>query len=189
MKNKKIVLLSLIATLAFGLTACSPKNETPPVAAAPASPAAPAPAPAPSTVPVAAQAAPATLGDYDAGKKVYMTTCFACHQATGLGLPPAFPPLDGAELVNATDPANMIRIVLHGLQGPITVKGTTYQGVMPGLGGTLKDRQIADVITYVRGAWSNTAKPVSVEAVAAVRAAHPGRTNMWTYPELTEAKP
>ena len=83
----------------------------------------------------------------------------------------------------------MIRIVLHGLQGPITVKGTTYQGVMPGLGGTLKDRQIADVITYVRGAWSNTAKPVSVEAVAAVRAAHPGRTNMWTYPELTEAKP
>ena len=60
---------------------------------------------------------------------------------------------------------------------------------MPGLGNTLKDQQIADVITYARGAWNNTGAPVSVEAVAAVRAAYPGRVNMWTYAELTEAKP
>jgi mono/diheme cytochrome c family protein len=195
MKNMKSTHLFVIAALALGLTACSPKSESPTPLAASASEPKPAAAnpksepPKPQPLAAVTASAPETLGDYDAGKKVYMTTCFACHQANGLGIPPAFPPLDGAELVNATDAGKMIRIVLHGLQGPITVKGTAYQGVMPGLAATLKDRQVADVITYVRGAWSNTGKPVSVEAVTAVRAAYPGRTNMWTYPELTETKP
>jgi mono/diheme cytochrome c family protein len=189
MNHQKSILLPVIAALALGLTACSPKSEAPPAAASTAPAPTAAPAPAAATAPVAAKAAPVTLGDYDAGKKLYMTTCFACHQATGLGLPGAFPPLAGAELVNANDPGKMIRIVLHGLQGPITVKGTAFNSVMPGLGNTLKDQQIADVITYVRGAWNNTGAPVSVEAVVAVRAAYPGRANMWTYAELTEAKP
>lgn len=131
--------------------------------------------------------APAT-GDAEAGKTVYARVCFACHQLTGLGLPGAFPPLAGAEPV-AGSPERLIRIVLHGLQGPITVKGATYTNVMPPHGPQLKDQEIADVLTYVRGAWGNAAAGVTVEAVSRLRATEKDRTTMWTWAELEKLPP
>lgn len=134
----------------------------------------------------AAKPAAATPGDAGDGKKVYLRICFACHQPTGLGLPGAFPPLAGSAIVTEADPGKIIRIVLHGLQGPIEVKGTTYNSMMPPIVPALTDKEIADVLTYVRNEWGNKAAPVTVDAVTQIRAKEKGRTAPWTWAELTK---
>ena len=120
------------------------------------------------------------------GKSVYGAVCIACHQATGLGLPPMFPPLAESEWVNGSED-RLIRIVLHGLQGPIKVKGAEFNSVMPaagpGSGFNLNPEKVAAVLTYVRQEWGNKAAPVTVEKVAAVRAAEASRAP-WTVAEL-----
>ena len=104
------------------------------------------------------------------GKAVYARTCVACHQATGLGAPGQFPPLAGSEWVNETEPGRMIRAVLNGLQGPISVHGANYNNVMVPWN-SLSDEDIAAVITYVRGnkEWGNNSSAVTPERVKAVR--------------------
>ena len=68
-------------------------------------------------------------------------------------------------------------IVLKGLQGPVTVKGQQYgTAVMQPWDKTLTDKQIADVMTYERSEWGNSASPVTPEQIAAFRkelATHP----------------
>ncbi|HEY0863376.1 MAG TPA: cytochrome c [Lacunisphaera sp.] len=116
------------------------------------------------------------------GKKVFDTTCIACHQANGMGVPGQYPPLAASEWVTGSE-ERIIRIVLHGLNGPITVEGKEYNNVMAPLG-SLKDDQIANVISYVRASWGNTAPEVSPETVAKVRAETAGRNTFWTAAEL-----
>lgn len=116
------------------------------------------------------------------GKRVYDTTCIACHQANGLGVPGQYPPLVASEWVTGSE-ERIIRIVLHGLNGPITVEGKEYNNVMAPLG-SLKDDQIANVISYVRASWGNTAPEVAPETVAKVRADTAGRNTFWTAAEL-----
>ena len=101
------------------------------------------------------------------GKRVYMQTCFACHQATGLGLPGVFPPLAGSDYLMA-DKARSIRAVVRGLSGAITVGGKEFNGVMPPV--QLNDEQVAHVLTYVRNEWGNTGEAVTVEEVKKVHA-------------------
>lgn len=103
------------------------------------------------------------------GAEVY-ATCSACHQANGQGVPGAFPPLAGSEWVNGKGDVP-IAIVLHGLQGPLTVKGQKYNGVMAPWGTTFNDDQIAAVVTYIRSQWGNKAPAVTKADVARVRAA------------------
>src|SRR5439155_5056989 len=122
------------------------------------------------------------------GKVVFSTTCAACHQATGEGVEGTYPPLAGSELANG-DEAKLIRIVLHGLTGPVEVAGETYSGMMPPWGGILKDADVAAVLTYVRSAWGNKAAPVTAAKVAAIRAATASRTTPWTAAELAAIKP
>lgn len=117
------------------------------------------------------------------GKRVFNTTCITCHQATGQGVPGVYPPLAGSEWATGSE-ERIIRIVLHGLNGPITVEGKEYNNAMASLGGALKDDQIANVLTYVRSEWGNNAPPVSAETVAKVRAENAGRTAPWTAAEL-----
>ena len=117
------------------------------------------------------------------GKKVFDTTCIACHQANGMGVPGQYPPLVASEWVTGSE-ERIIRIVLHGLNGPITVEGKEYNNVMAPLGGALKDEQVANVISYVRASWGNTAPEVSPETVARVRAETAGRNTFWTAAEL-----
>ncbi len=116
------------------------------------------------------------------GAKLYAQYCVACHQATGLGLPGAFPPLAGSEWVKEGDGNVPIRVVLSGLTGPITVKGESYNGAMPGLG-VLKDDQIAAIVTYIRESWDNGAEAVTPEMVAEIRAEVGSRGN-WTEAEI-----
>ena len=117
------------------------------------------------------------------GKRVFDMICITCHQANGLGVPGQYPPLAGSEWAQGNE-ERVIRIVLHGLNGPIPVKGTKFENVMAPLGTTLKDDQIANVISYVRATWGNTASEVEPETVAKVRAETAGRSTYWTVPEL-----
>ena len=145
----------------------------------------PAPKPAAKAAATTAAQTPAQGPD---GKVVYSTTCAACHQATGEGVEGTYPPLAGSEIVNG-DEAKVVRIVLHGLTGPVEVAGETYSGMMPPWGGVLKDPELAAVLTYVRSAWGNKAAPVTVSKVAAIRAATASRTTPWTAAELAQVKP
>lgn len=121
-------------------------------------------------------AAPAMDPVLVAGQKTF-AQCAACHQQNGQGLPGAFPPLDGSRWVTGSE-ERLIRIVSHGLMGPIDVKGQTYNGVMPPFA-QLGDEDLAAVLTYIRQAWSNDAPPVTAARVAEVQAAV-GSHGPWT---------
>jgi mono/diheme cytochrome c family protein len=117
------------------------------------------------------------------GKRVFDTTCITCHQATGQGVPNVYPPLAGSEWAQGNE-ERVIRIVLHGLQGPIKVEGKDFNNVMAPLGAVLKDEQIANALSYVRATWGNKAPEVQPETVAKVRAETAGRATYWTVDEL-----
>lgn len=128
-------------------------------------------------------AGPAALTRAQLGKKVFTSTCAACHQANGMGVPGTFPPLAGSEWATGNE-ERVIRIVLHGLSGPLKVHGQEFNNVMAPLGGLLKDEQIANVLSYVRSEWGNSAPEVQPETVAKVRADTAARTTHWTAAEL-----
>ncbi|HRE84468.1 MAG TPA: copper-binding protein [Opitutaceae bacterium] len=148
-----------------------------------------APTSAPQTPPTGSAAAvspstpPAAASSerLDKGKSVFLRTCAACHQANGAGIKGVFPPIDPT--IVSGDPVRLIKIVLHGLQGPITVGGVTYNSMMPPQAAMLPDNDIADVLTYVRHTWGGPAAPVEAKDVAQERAKGP-RTTMWTWAEL-----
>ena len=136
--------------------------------------------------PAVAALPPPELSPFDLGKKLFAAQgCVSCHQTNGQGVPNQYPPLDGSEwVVGPNSEPRIKRILLHGLQGPVTVKGNTYNGNMPAFGDRMDDEKIAAVLTYIRGAWSNQAPPIEPESVAATRAANQGRTAPWTESEL-----
>jgi nitrite reductase (NO-forming) len=102
------------------------------------------------------------------GKAVYMQTCFVCHQPEGQGVANQIPPLANSDFLAAKDKDNIIRGILQGRTGQLTVNGKSYNGTMIPLA-YLTDDQIANVLTYVRNSWGNTADAVSVQDVAKIR--------------------
>lgn len=136
--------------------------------------------------PSEAAAAPAPAKPIDPmvlGGRVFTQNCQACHQATGEGLPGAFPPLAKSEIALGKED-RVIRIVLYGLSGPVEVEGKTFNGAMPAWGATLSDEQISAVLTYVRNSWGNKAAPISVDKVKEIHKATSGRGKPWTIQEL-----
>ena len=132
------------------------------------------------------------------GKEIYMKAapggglCFTCHQPSGQGLAGQFPPLAGSDWVLG-DKERLIKISIYGLMGEIEVNGEKYNNVMapPGIPpGSLTDQQIADVLTYIRNDWGNSASSVSPSEVASVRASIKDRApmQMWTAAELNSKK-
>ena len=105
-------------------------------------------------------------GELVKGARVFNTYCAVCHQRDGLGND-RFPPLSGSEWVLG-DKNRLIHIVLNGIQGPITVKGKSYNNAMPALG-LLQDEDIADILTYVRQNFNNKEDGVSVEEIRKAR--------------------
>lgn len=113
------------------------------------------------------------LAKFERGKKAYATYCAACHQPHGKGLPGQFPPLAGSDWVNGVGPNRIVRLVLDGIGGPITVNDQTYNNVMVPWRPTLNDEQISDIISYIRNEpeWGNAGSFVSAEEVKAIREA------------------
>lgn len=119
------------------------------------------------------------------GKRVY-NNCIACHQASGLGIPGQFPPLVGSEWVdNGTK--RLGAIMLHGINGPFTVAGQTYNQLMPAWK-TLSDEKIAQVITYIRREFGSLPEGedgvVTTEMIKAAREEFSGQTAPYTEQEL-----
>ena len=122
------------------------------------------------------------------GKAVYMQTCMVCHQPTGLGLPPVFPPLAGTDFTTG-DARRMVAMVIKGVNPPLKVNDVTYPTPMPSPElqfPILKDDgKLADVVNYVRNSFGNKdEKGVTPAFVAAVRKEFAARTAPWTEAEL-----
>ncbi|MFB6248484.1 MAG: c-type cytochrome [Salinibacter sp.] len=102
-----------------------------------------------------------------AGEKVYVTNCAACHQRDGKGAPPRYPTLAGTEWVTG-DKQRLISVIVNGLEGPIEVKGKSYNRAMPSHD-FLSDEEVAEVATYIRQNFGNDASAVSVKDVRRAR--------------------
>lgn len=101
-----------------------------------------------------------------AGKTVYDTNCISCHLADGGGVSNLNAPLIKTSFVLGSKPA-LINIVLKGMKD-VEIDGETYSNVMPSHD-FLTDKQIADVLTYVRNNFGNKASAVTATEVTAVR--------------------
>jgi mono/diheme cytochrome c family protein len=118
-----------------------------------------------------------------AGKQIFSANCIACHQSSGLGVVGAYPPVVGSEWVTG-DERVLTRILLHGLNGPVQVKGVGYNGAMPAWREALSDADIAHVLTYLRQWAPNAAAAVTPATVAAIRTEEAARTGPWSEAEL-----
>ncbi len=114
---------------------------------------------------------------YD-GKKQYSAICAACHQSTGKGQSGLYPPLVNSEYVHGGT-EQLAAIILNGMNGPITVAGSTYNSVMQPWDTALTDKQIAQIMSYIRVEWGNDSKLpegdnglISAEMVADARERH-----------------
>ena len=108
------------------------------------------------------------------GEELYtgVAACIGCHGDHGRGMPNLGPPLDESEWVTG-DSQRLAKILLHGLQGPIQVNGVEYKplAAMPGLfaNSSIQDKDLADIMTYLRSNWSNRASLVTEDQVKVVR--------------------
>lgn len=110
--------------------------------------------------------------------------CGGCHQGNGGGLPGQFPPLAKSDYVlGGTE--RLIRIVQHGLTGPVTVNGQGFNppGGMQPFGATMSSQDLANVLTFVRNSWGNEASMITKEMVQKVRDEEK-RATQWTVTEL-----
>lgn len=110
----------------------------------------------------------ASLTDPPAGEIVYKQYCLSCHQASGSGVPKLNPPLKGTSWV-VGDKTRLINVILNGLQN-VDIDDEVYDNVMPAHD-FLTDRQIADVLTYVRSHFGNQASAVAPDEVKNTRSA------------------
>ncbi|MGA0559468.1 c-type cytochrome [Larkinella sp. VNQ87] len=101
------------------------------------------------------------------GQQIYEQYCLTCHQADGTGVPNLNPPLKQSEWVTG-DKTRLINVILKGLQEPIEINGETYDNVMPAHD-FLSDKEISDVLTFIRSNFGNKAEGVSPEEVKKVR--------------------
>lgn len=119
------------------------------------------------------------------GEKVFTANCVVCHQASGLGVAGQYPPLVGSEWVIGDAPKRLQQILLHGLQGTVHVKGGIYNNAMPAWNTVLTDKQIAQVLSYVRSKLGgNAAAPITEKQMDDARAQTKDRTDPWSEAEL-----
>lgn len=119
------------------------------------------------------------------GATVY-NTCQGCHGVSGGGQPGAIPPLAGSEWVHGGT-ERIVRIVLNGLAGPVTVKGTSYTNIMTPQG-HLSDKEIAQVVTFIRNSWGNEGTMITPEMVKKVRDESASHAGPWSQADLDPFK-
>ena len=116
------------------------------------------------------------------GSQVYSLYCVHCHQENGEGVNKRYPPLAGSQWLTGTKP---IKIVLHGLQGEIEVRGERYSNVMAPWGYMLSDAEVANVVNYIRSSWGNKVAPTTTKEVQTIRKRYEGRSS-WSAIELQQ---
>jgi alcohol dehydrogenase (quinone), cytochrome c subunit len=102
------------------------------------------------------------------GARIYLDNCAACHRPDGMGYERVFPRLAGNPVVLAANPRSLVSIVLEGSQTPRTAR-TPAQFTMPRFAWRLSDRDVADVVSFVRTSWGNSAAVVSTADVTKSR--------------------
>lgn len=123
------------------------------------------------------------------GGQLFTLYCSACHGADGKGATGGtFPPLAGSPWLKG-DGERAIKIVLHGLEGPVNVLGKDYNLAMPPQGAMLPDDQIAAILTHVRSSWGNKESAISPQQVKANRKATAARSAPWTSEEILKLHP
>ncbi|KAA2239156.1 c-type cytochrome [Chitinophaga agrisoli] len=127
---------------------------------------------------------------YPRGNHIFKTVCQTCHGADGEGIQSLAPPLNQSQWVLG-DKNKMISIVLYGLTGPVPVNGKVYKapevsGEMPGIGSNdeFSDDDIAQVISFIRNAWTNKAEKVTEKDIQQIRQQYKGRQKSFTVEEL-----
>ncbi len=148
----------VILIAAFLVTACSGRNDrTSGTAASPINTG--------ELQPVAVQSE--DLSDHP-GKQLYNQHCLACHQADGNGVPGMFPPLTDPDWIDGEN-ERLISVVIHGLDEEIVVNGEKYNTIMVPMP-HLSDREVMDVLNYVRREFGTSEKEITLEEVEKVRA-------------------
>jgi mono/diheme cytochrome c family protein len=116
--------------------------------------------------------------------------CAACHHPAGFGDAGKGPALLDSEWLDNDE--RLVRLVLYGVRGPITVNGEPYNRdgalEMPGMYKALDDEKIAGILTFVRREWRDKALPVAPKTVTRIRTATSGRTDQWTEKELLQIR-
>lgn len=164
MKKTLIVLIFLVAITAIFLMSCD-SSSTPGASSSTAEASTPTPQDSTSI----SQTSTSTPGASSLkGEKTYTQYCLPCHQADGSGVAQLNPPLKNTEYVLG-DESRLIGIVMNGFSEGVEINGDTYTNPMPGFGTSLKDEEIADVLTYVRNSFGNKASEISAEQVKALR--------------------
>lgn len=90
---------------------------------------------------------------YAKGEEIYYRKCVACHQASGMGIPGAFPPLKASDFLKAASKKRLIDQVMNGSHEGLTVNGMTYSTPMPPQVDNAQDA--VAVINYLLNAWGN----------------------------------
>ena len=120
------------------------------------------------------------------GEELYQLACMACHQPGGKGLAGVYPSLVDSDWVTG-DSNRLIKIVLHGLKGPIQVNGETFASTsaleMPAMAG-LTDQQVADVLNFVRMEFGHDDNAIAPTDVKRIRDGFSDRQSPWTEEEL-----
>jgi mono/diheme cytochrome c family protein len=119
------------------------------------------------------------------GRAYFKDYCASCHLSDGRGVEDEGPPLAGSFWVKGPE-IRLVKILLHGMRGRITVGGKTYNREMAGFGERLSDSEIASLLSFVRRRWGGQTAPVKSKTVSRVRAAFPNRRGYWTVEELLQ---
>ena len=124
------------------------------------------------------------------GEKIFAARCASCHQTNGLGIAGQYPPLAGSKWVTS-DPGIVTNIIIKGLKGEIVVKGETYgtSAAVNMAAVPINDREIANVVTYVRQAWGNDAEEIFEDEVASIRSDSTEQQDQWTGDQIISMYP
>jgi mono/diheme cytochrome c family protein len=133
--------------------------------------------PAPKVEPISRT--PEQQARYDAGQKIYAQKCEGCHKDQGQGAEGEAAALASSKWVTGQT-AVLIRIMTAGKEGSV--------GLMPPLGSTMSDDDVAAVLTYIRGSFGNRATPVQPAEVKETRLMYSYRKTPWSEQELNTGR-
>lgn len=132
----------------------------------------------------------ASKSRFEKGQELFATHCQVCHGSDGNGIRSLGAPLNGSNWVLGNK-NTLISIVLCGLTGPIKIGDKVYRqpevaDEMPAIGQNTEfsDTDIAQILSYIRNGWNNTAPAVQPEEVTAMRKRNQGRQQPFTMEEL-----